>query len=274
MPVQGQFGFAPKITEDACDTGLEEVFAALRKRRHLEVTAAAAVREALDDVINSDRTGRWSVEQLEKTEKTYIGTRVEIILRDKLELSKGQKLDTCISGQDVDIKFSLSKSWMIPSEAVDKICLVVDADELRGRYSLGLIRATKGNLCAGANKDGKRALSAEGKKRIKWLVENARLEPNALAELDENTRAAVLLPQKGQPRINELFRRMKNRRVPRRLITALARQDDPMKRVRDAKKHLKKEGIIVVCGRYSDERKEAEHRGFTLGKTECISFDA
>ena len=40
------------------------------------------LREALDEVIDTPRTGRFTLSQLEKTEKTYIGTKVEILVRD------------------------------------------------------------------------------------------------------------------------------------------------------------------------------------------------
>lgn len=56
--------------------------------------AAATLRQALDEVIDGMRTGRWSVESLEKTEKTYIGTKVEILFKFDFDLPDGQNLDT------------------------------------------------------------------------------------------------------------------------------------------------------------------------------------
>ena len=53
------------------------------------------LRQCVDDVIMTPKTGRRSYDELEKTEKTYIGTRVEIELRAMLNLKKG-KLDTVI----------------------------------------------------------------------------------------------------------------------------------------------------------------------------------
>ena len=77
------------------------------------------LRDCIDDVIMTAKTGRRSYEELEKTEKTYIGTRVEIELRALLRLRKG-RLDTVILGHDVDIKHTMGSNWMIPTEAVDQ----------------------------------------------------------------------------------------------------------------------------------------------------------
>lgn len=48
------------------------------------------LREVIDDVIQTPTTGRRSYDELEKTEKTYIGTRVEIMLRALLSLPRGR----------------------------------------------------------------------------------------------------------------------------------------------------------------------------------------
>jgi hypothetical protein len=265
MADQGVVASAAKQVVEDYDTALNEVFATLNNIGDIATIVAQTVRKSIDDVIDSERTGRWSVIQLEKTEKTYIGTRVEIGLVDRLRLSRGTKLDTTITGCEVDIKFSLSDSWMIPSEAVNQVCLLVSADDEKGHYSFGAFRATPASLCPGTNKDGKKAISATGKQRIKWVTRKGFLSKNPLAELDADVRTAILSRPKGQQRINELFRRVKNRPISRRLLCALAQQDDPMKRVRDAKKQLSKEGIVVVCGRYKEERGK--------GATECMSFD-
>lgn len=42
-------------------------------------------RSAIDEVIDTARTGRFFLSELEKTEKTYLGTKFEILLRDWLD---------------------------------------------------------------------------------------------------------------------------------------------------------------------------------------------
>ncbi len=63
------------------DEALETITQWFMARPHFAETVAQALRRALDEVIDCQRTGRFSVEQLEKTEKTCIGTQVEIVLR-------------------------------------------------------------------------------------------------------------------------------------------------------------------------------------------------
>ncbi|MFX3878832.1 NaeI family type II restriction endonuclease, partial [Streptococcus suis] len=59
-------------------------------------------RRAIDEVIDSPRTNRFTLKETEKTEKTYLGTKIEILLRDHLKLGKGKNLDLSINGYDVD----------------------------------------------------------------------------------------------------------------------------------------------------------------------------
>ena len=48
------------------------------------------LRRAIDEVIDSARSNRFTLIEIEKTEKTYIGTKIEILLRNHLGMSKGQ----------------------------------------------------------------------------------------------------------------------------------------------------------------------------------------
>jgi len=130
---------------------------------------AAMLRRCVDDVIMTPKTGRRSYDELEKTEKTYIGTRVEIELRAMLGVPKG-KLDTVILGHDVDIKNTMGNNWMIPTEALDHPCILVAADEARALCYLGLVVARLEHLTVGKNKDSKRSISAQGFSNIFWLL--------------------------------------------------------------------------------------------------------
>ncbi len=66
-------------------------------------------RRAVDEVIDAPRTNRFTIGELEKTEKTYLGTKVEILLRDFLKLPKGRILDLLIDGVEVDIKNTMQR---------------------------------------------------------------------------------------------------------------------------------------------------------------------
>ena len=47
------------------------------------------VRRGIDEVIDGGRTGRWSIDQLAKTEKTYIGTKIEHLVLNEFEIPRG-----------------------------------------------------------------------------------------------------------------------------------------------------------------------------------------
>lgn len=55
-------------------------------------------RSAIDEVIDTARTGRFFLSDLDKTEKTYLGTKFEILLRDWLDVPRGVILDLLIGG--------------------------------------------------------------------------------------------------------------------------------------------------------------------------------
>ena len=208
-----------------------------------------AIRRAIDEVLDGPRTGRFLYEELANSEKTYTGTKVEILLREEFRLPRGpapKRLDFDIGGVAVDCKFSQSTSWMIPVEAVDEICMLVTASEAAAQYSLGVLRCRKEFLNA-PNRDLKRSINVTGRAQAVWVFRKARMPENLLRELSENDRIAIMsTPASGQLRMNELFRRVQARIVRREVTLTVARQDDGMKRVRDARRHLQPEGILVL----------------------------
>ncbi|MEQ1672999.1 MAG: NaeI family type II restriction endonuclease, partial [Hyphomicrobium sp.] len=74
------------------------------------------LKDAVDFVLDPVRTGRTKIAELDKVEKTYIGLKVEHYLREWLGVPKGLKRDIQIDGLDVDIKNTISTTWMIPPE--------------------------------------------------------------------------------------------------------------------------------------------------------------
>jgi hypothetical protein len=255
------------------DPGLAKVLGFFLKINGFETQASETLRRALDEVIDGIRTGRWSVDSLEKTEKTYIGTKVEILFKFDFELPRGNKLDIRVEDTEVDIKCTVRKDWMIPKEAVGELCLLVRVDDLRSKFWIGVIRADPSVLRSGVNRDKKSSLSAEGKKSIHWLIEAGRLPVNFIASIDPEIREKIFSHKKsGQARINELFRLVQGRIIPRVAIETVAQQKDSMKRVRDARKALKREGILVL-GHQGTEPGIAASRGYPVPKKgEIISI--
>ena len=105
-----------------------EIVRRLGGMKKLEADIPALFRDTIDDVMLTAKTGRRSYAELEKTEKTYIGTRIEIGLRALLGVPR-RKLDLLLLGEDVDVKHTMGGNWMIPGEALDHVCILMAADE-------------------------------------------------------------------------------------------------------------------------------------------------
>jgi Restriction endonuclease NaeI len=231
------------------DSERDEVAAELRAADPDQSLLARAIRDAFDLLLDGQHTGRYRWDQLHKTEKTHAGTLVEIGIQRKLGLADGGTLDYSIAGAEVDCKFShRSGGWMIPPEAEGRLLLLVQASDAEGTWSAGLVRAREEYLRQAGNRDLKRMLNDAGRGAIEWLARGAPLPENALLRLPERDVAAIFGWPKGQQRVNELFRRALGRRISRAVVATVARQDDPMKRVRDnggARGQLRGEGIVI-----------------------------
>lgn len=215
---------------------------------------AAMLRQCVDDVIMTPKTSRRSYDELEKTEKTYIGTRVEIELRAMLRLPKG-KLDTVILGHDVDIKNTMGSNWMIPTEAIDHPCILVAADEVRAKCYLGLIVARPAYLTLGQNKDSKKSLSAQGFADIYWLLRDHPYPANFWRTVPPDTIDRIFAGKSGNQRMATLFREVQGAPITRDVVEAVAQQQDFMRRIRSDKgrgtrDHLAQEGILLLSGNF------------------------
>lgn len=232
----------------------EEIFRRAGGREALGEKFPLMLRDCIDAVIQTPKTGRRAYDELEKTEKTYIGTRVEIDLRTMLRLSKG-KLDTVISGQDVDIKHTMGDNWMIPTEAFDQPCILVAADETREKCYLGLFVARLESLTTGQNKDSKKSISAAGFPNILWLLRDLPYPPNFWRTVPHEAIERIFAGSNGNARVMALFREVQGRPITRDVIEAVAQQKDFMRRLRadgggGTRDQLKKEGILLLNGHY------------------------
>lgn len=230
------------------DPARDEVAAWFRSQKNMEALFSAALRQSIDEVLDGQRTGRYRVAQLEKTEKTYLGTKVEIVLRATFAIDPGghKEMDYKILGHPVDSKFTSQKTWTIPAEAISHICLLTKADDVMGTFSAGLIRIREEILNLGRNNDGKTTISKSDWGEIDWLCLDAQLPTNLIQTLPAADIEVVMKGKSGQLRINELLRRAQGVVIDRTTSTTVARQLDGMKRCRDARPKLQPEGIVVL----------------------------
>lgn len=268
-------GMPLKDVDPSVDHDLARVAEWFRSRPDMEATFEQALRRAIDEVLDGARTRRYDVETLAKTEKTYVGTKVEIVCQAAFELPRGASMDYSVDGIEVDAKFTLSKplGQSIPREAVGHICLLLHADDRRSRFTVGLLRISEDVLNPGRNQDGKRTLAPAAAHRVVWLVPDGRLPENFLLNLDPVARDKVLAAaaRSGQAAVDELFRQVQGRLIKRDVILAITSQSDGPKRVRDARLHLRSEGILVL-GHQDEHPAIAEALGLPVpGKGSWIS---
>lgn len=229
----------------------ERLLAAVSDPDGIVGATAQLIRRAIDEVIDAPRTKRLVLSQCEKTEKTYLGTKVEILFREAIGQPKGEFLDLNLGGVDTDIKHSIGTAWMIPREAIDKPCVLISENEATARFNLGIIVCRPANLTAGGNRDQKLQVSAFGREQALWLAKDAHYPRNIWQGFDQSHLGRINAHRGGAARVAELFRNLQRTPVPRSAISAIAAQLDPLKRVRangGARDILRPEGIAVLWG--------------------------
>jgi Restriction endonuclease NaeI len=228
------------------EPGLAEVAAWFRKHGNVAGRFGAILRQSVDEVLDGQRTGRYDIDLAEKTEKTYLGTKVEIVIRATFELPRGAHMDYTVAGHEVDSKFSLRGSWSIPKEAMGHLCLLTSADDHKGLFDVGLIRIRPEILNEGRNQDQKTTITAAARDQILWLARRAPLPGNLLLSLPEGVVKTIMASSSGQQRVNQLLRRVQGQIIERNTAVTVARQADGLKRCRDARPQLAPEGIVVL----------------------------
>lgn len=256
---------------------LKQLEAALAKQAgglaNLQRDLPGLIRAAIDEVIDTPRTGRVHASELEKTEKTYIGTKAEILVRNYFRLPKGI-LDLRIDGLDVDVKNTMGTTWMIPGEAVGKPCILVASDEDARTCFFGIFVAHLENLTAGKNQDQKRSVSAEGFKNVHWIFQDEPYPESFWSRLGEKKTHAIMRGRFGTERVEALFRLCQGIPVHRDIVQATAQQKDYMKRLRKnggARDNLAQDGIAVLSGNY-DKALISKLKLGVVASDEFISF--
>ncbi|MEU7138213.1 NaeI family type II restriction endonuclease [Nocardia sp. NPDC046473] len=245
------------FTGEEHDEELDAVQLELYRLDPTGARVARVLRDTLDQLYDGQRTGRWNFSQLFKTEKTHMGTLVEINLQREFEFEDGEATDYRIAGIEVDCKYSMRYGgWTLPPEVVDHIALLITADDDHATWNAGLVRVKESYLNLGRNRDAKTTLSLKGRAKVRELWPDVRfLAPNIYIQLDGVTRDRIFSAKSrvgnrhGQARTNELFRSVHGRIIRRAEIATVAQQDDFMKRVRTnggSRTVLQHDGIIIL----------------------------
>lgn len=251
------------------------LLAAVSGQELFEEKLRAFFRSAIDEVIDTARTNRFFLTELEKTEKTYLGTKFEILLRDWLQVPRGVLLDLQIGGQEVDVKSTTggASGWMIPPEALGHLCVLLRVNEVRSTCAVGLVRVRPEYLRAGMNRDAKTSFSAAARRNIWWLALEFPYTPNFWSVIDAGLRERIMAPKGGKERLTVLFENCLEMPVSRVLIASIAAQDDFMKRIRrggGARDNLSPKGIAILYAKR--DRALMRQFGLTFGDREFVSY--
>ncbi|MCO4098991.1 NaeI family type II restriction endonuclease [Gemmatimonas sp.] len=243
-----------------------EIDARLRKQSTTrEAFFGGLIRRAIDEVLSLGEK-RFSIEQLESPEKTYVGTRVEMLVRDELDVGRGSRADAQIAGHEVDIKWSKSLSWMIGPENLGTVCLGIGTDKSGELFSVGLFVPHRDLVRPGSNRDQKLSLSTSFyRERVEWIAQRLPTPPNFFAALDAEVREDILSQSSAQSRLRRLAELVPNVPIPRSAIEfASLNKDDPLRRVRkDAARRTPPLGdMVCLSERYGKEA--LEKLGVTL----------
>jgi hypothetical protein len=193
------------------------------------------IRRAQDEVFSMGLK-RFSVGQLDTQEKIYIGKRVEILTRDRLDVGIGKRSDALIAGIETDFKYSMTCEWMIGPETIGTVCLGIGLTK-EGEFRVGFFVPYPDRLRQGKNRDAKLSLKADFRDQcVEWLITGAPLPPNFFAAVPSETREEILGQPSAQARIKRLAELLPNRPIPRSVIVFVSLgKDDPLRRIREDK---------------------------------------
>ncbi len=216
-----------------------------------EMRVPALLRQAFDEVIDAPRTNRFTLDEIEKTEKTYLGTKVEILIRNYLDLPHGKILDMLVDGVEVDVKMTTARDWMIPRESIDRPALLVKANEKTSLCDVGVVLCRRDYLRSSRNQDSKGQIAAANYVNIWWILKEHPYPENFWERLSVEDRLEVLNAGGGTNRLAALFEKIQGRPISRIQVQALAQQHDYMKRIRrngGARDILAPKGIALLWG--------------------------
>jgi hypothetical protein len=107
-------------------------------------------RQAIEEVIDWPRTGREKIGELNRTERAYLGTRLEIIFKYWLGVADGKILDVEIDGIEVGVKNVFGTECWISNLRLGQPLLVIQTDLANSRVSLAVLvsRSNRTNFTA------------------------------------------------------------------------------------------------------------------------------
>jgi len=138
------------------------------------------LRKAIDEVIDSARTNRFTLDETKINERIYLGTKIRVQLRNRLQLGRLKMLGRSFGETEVGIQSTINQAWSLPSEAIGNLCLLVKSDEKRAICSVGAMVIRDEVLNAAGKSSGRRVISKKGIASIHWMLINEPLPVTSL----------------------------------------------------------------------------------------------
>ncbi|MGP8252192.1 MAG: NaeI family type II restriction endonuclease [Terracidiphilus sp.] len=107
-------------------------------------------RQAIEEVIDRPRTGRERIEELNRAERAYLGTKIEIMFKHWLGVADRKILNIGVDGIEAGVKNVFGARCWISSVRVGRPLLVIQTDLIRSRVSLAALvaRSNRTNLAS------------------------------------------------------------------------------------------------------------------------------
>lgn len=259
------------------DHELQKVLTELKKH-DLSSGFTEAICASMDYVLDGARTHRFDLlaDDVHPGERASVGAKLEYEAQRVFEWKKAKPLDIELAQVPVDLKATVGDNWAIPREAHCHLCICTQMQLKNNRHRSWLIRTHTSWLYRGnGNGDKKRGIAVDA--RDQWAVplyDWTELPVNPLSKLTQQQQLEILAKRPGQEkRLLKLFSYLTNTIIPRNVIlTVCAGNQDPMRRARGIKEEAAKQGLLVLCGTYLDQRATAAEHGFDLGPEDWVSL--
>ncbi len=130
------------------------------------------LRKAIDEVIDSPRTNRFTLDDTKLSERIYLATKVRVQLRHRLKLARGKMLDLVVGETEAGIQSTINHSWSVPLRLVGNPCLFIKSDEKRATCSVGVTVIRDEELKAAGKSSRRRMISNAGVANIRWILKD------------------------------------------------------------------------------------------------------
>ncbi len=146
----------------------------------LERDLPMIARQAIEEVIDWPRTGRERIDELNRDERAYLGTRFEIMFKYWLGVAGGKILDIEVDGIEVGVKNVFGTECWISNLRMGHPLLVIQTDLASSRVSLAALVARSSRTSLAARRAGSNNIEVRSRCLIHWLCLDCEIKKSAI----------------------------------------------------------------------------------------------